>query len=57
MLQSIFTALRRLTASINRSADLFDAANEQLETRMAIADEDTPTPIANGRRIGKTVRA
>ncbi len=30
-LKSVFSAFARLAASVNRSADLFDAANEQLE--------------------------
>lgn len=40
-LKALFTALSRLTASVNRSADLFDAANEQLAERIGV-DRETP---------------
>lgn len=38
-LKALFTALSRLSASINRSADLFDSANEQLARQLGIDAE------------------
>ena len=61
-LNALFTALARLTASVNRSADLFDGANEQLERQFAIAgpaeapalehrgDAEADAPKRNGRK-------
>ena len=35
-LSAFFTALSRLTRSVNTSADLFDAANDRMKTLLAI---------------------
>ncbi len=55
-LTGFFKALARLTTSINRSADLFDAANGHLEQQFAIDAPERPALPApeemngNGRR-------
>lgn len=52
-LKDLFSALSRLTTSINTSADLFDAANAQLAERIGVDHEERPAlgnvPL-NGRR-------
>jgi hypothetical protein len=59
-LRGFFAAFARLTASINRSADLFDAANQHLAEQLGYdraempalehnAEEDAE-PATNGRR-------
>jgi hypothetical protein len=35
-LSNLFSAIKRLTVSINQTADLWDAANEQLRQRLAV---------------------
>ena len=40
-----FTAMRRLTASVNQTADLVDAANETLAVRLAFDDQEAPVLI------------
>jgi hypothetical protein len=62
-LNAFFAALNRLTVSINRSADLFDAANLRLAEQLGFdrpadvpalahnAEEDIPT--GNGKRKAK----
>ncbi len=59
-LRSFFAALVRLTASINRSADLFDAANQHLTEQLGYDRAEMPAlenktehdaePVTNGRR-------
>ena len=60
-LNAFFSALSRLTRSVNTSADLFDAANERMKTLLAIdgpadapalpaPEADGETPQRNGRR-------
>lgn len=44
-LRSLFAALARLTASVNRSADLFDAANQALERQLAVGAPDSPPAL------------
>lgn len=44
---NIFKALGRLTAALNRAADLFTAANDQLEKRLAVV-EDPERPALEG---------
>jgi hypothetical protein len=41
-LMNLFSAIARLTRSINRSADLFDAANEGLAKQLAVGPEIEP---------------
>lgn len=47
--KSLFSALARLTASINKSADLFDAANVSLEERLSVdVQPEAPKTLLNG---------
>jgi hypothetical protein len=65
-LRSLFAALARLTASINRSADLFDAANQHLAEQLGYdraevpaleqKSEDDTEPSTNGRRRKATAK-
>jgi hypothetical protein len=41
-LKAFFAALSRLTASINRSADLFDAANQHLAEQLGCDRDEVP---------------
>jgi hypothetical protein len=38
-LTHIFTAMRRLTNALNRSAEIFETANSQLEARLSVGPE------------------
>jgi hypothetical protein len=41
----LFTAMKRLTSALNKSAELFESANEQLEARLVVdpeIDRDLP---------------
>lgn len=54
-LKALFTALSRLTASINRSADLFDAANQHLAEQLGYDRAEAPAleHHADGEGNGK----
>jgi hypothetical protein len=58
MFKLFFAALNRLTAQINRSADLFEVANEELSKRLAVDEEpELVLPgIENGERRKSKVR-
>ena len=58
-LSALFAALNRLTAGVNRSAALFEAANEHLARQLGVDAPDAPAlehhaeadaPARNGRR-------
>ena len=55
--QSKLAALGRLTASINKSADLFDAANVSLEERLGVEVEaEAPKALGNANGASKPRR-
>lgn len=56
-LTSLFAALKRLADSVNRSADLFDAANEQLERQLAVEKPAPEAVEANGHVKRRLVAA
>ena len=59
-LKALFAALARLTGAVNRSADLFEQANEHLSRQLGIEetptltheaeDDHLPVPARNGRK-------
>jgi hypothetical protein len=54
-LNSFFTALRNLTQEITRTVNLFKAANDSLEARLAIGtslDDDLPALLASAGENG-----
>lgn len=53
-LSKLFEALKRLTSSINRTADLWDSANEQLEERLAIVDAEEVQALPAPKQSGGT---
>ncbi len=60
-LTNLFSAIRRLVASLTRTADLVDAANEQLETRLSIdpgidADFEQPALETTATRQDRAVK-
>ena len=50
-LRALFSAIRRLTAAINRSAALFESANDQLDQQLEENGESQPQDkrLTNGR--------
>lgn len=62
MIGKLLSALSRLTASINKSADLFDAANEHLTKCLhidadgGVLDHEPENRLPEPRRNGKGVR-
>ncbi len=54
-LKGFFSALARLTASINRSADLFDAANEHLAEQLGF-NRPEPAPALDHQETGEAVK-
>lgn len=44
-LSDLWAAFKRLTASVNRTADLFDKANDDLEERLKVRGVDPVKPV------------
>jgi hypothetical protein len=52
-LKGFFAALGRLTASVNRAADLFDEAAERVRGQLAAGPEQLEGPAEESPRRGK----
>jgi hypothetical protein len=50
-LKAFFDALARLTTSVNRSADLFDAANDKLALQLGF-DQEEPAQLEHTNENG-----
>jgi len=60
-LSQLFAALRRLTNSVNSTADLFDEANAKLSARLSFDEEETtpalPAPESNGHSKARLAKS